>query len=61
MDFVYLLMIEPRGFADGLDMICEIEWSRGTPGFLVLAADRMEMEGKLGKDQVLGRAQMLAC
>ena len=54
-------MIEPRGFADGLDMICEIEWSRGTPGFLVLAADRMEMEGKLGKDQVLGRAQMLAC
>ena len=61
LDSVYLLIIEPRGFADGLDMICETEWSRGTPGFWVWAPEHLEMEVKLGKDQVLGRAQMLAC
>ena len=24
-------MIEPTGFADGLDVTCETKWSRGTP------------------------------
>lgn len=24
-------MIEPTGFADGLDVTCETEWSRGNP------------------------------
>lgn len=56
-------MIEPTGFADGLDVTCETEWSRGNPPprFLVRAPGRVETEGKLGKDGVLGGAQMWAC